>query len=47
MQEIPRYEIEFYEDDAGNEPALAFMRALSGVKKRAIGVALHEVRRRP
>jgi len=37
------YEIEFYEDDQGNEPALAFMRSLSGVKRRAIGVALTEV----
>ena len=43
MAEIPPYEIEFYEDDAGNEPALAFMRSLSDVKKRAIGVALNEV----
>jgi putative component of toxin-antitoxin plasmid stabilization module len=39
----PPYEIEFYEDDAGNEPALAFMRSLSGMKKRAIGVAINEV----
>jgi hypothetical protein len=37
------YEIEFYEDDAGNEPALVFMRSLRGVKKRAIGVAINEV----
>jgi len=29
------YEVEFYEDDAGNEPALLFMRSLPGVKKRA------------
>jgi putative component of toxin-antitoxin plasmid stabilization module len=43
VTEIPPYEIEFYEDDAGNEPALAFMRSLSDVKKRAIGVALNEV----
>lgn len=39
----PPYAIEFYEDDAGNEPALAFMRSLDGVKKRAIGVALREL----
>jgi hypothetical protein len=38
-----RYAIEFYEDDAGNEPALAFMRSLPGMKKRAIGVAINEV----
>jgi putative component of toxin-antitoxin plasmid stabilization module len=43
VAEAPHYEIEFYEDDDGNEPALAFMRSLSGVKKRAIGVALNEV----
>lgn len=41
----PKYEIEFYEDDQGREPALAFMRSLSGVKRRAIGVALNEVLR--
>lgn len=41
--ESPKYEIEFYEDDQGREPALAFMRSLSGVKRRAIGVALREV----
>jgi hypothetical protein len=41
--EPTKYEIEFYEDDQGNEPALAFMRLLSGVKRRAIGVALTEV----
>jgi hypothetical protein len=39
----PPYEIEFYVDDAGNEPALAFMRSLPGMKKRAIGVAINEV----
>jgi phage-related protein len=37
------YEIEFYEDDEGNEPALAFMRSLAPLKKRAIGVAINEV----
>jgi len=39
----PPYQIEFYEDEAGNEPALVFMRSLPGVKKRAIGVAINEV----
>jgi hypothetical protein len=39
----PPYQVEFYEDDAGNEPALAFMRSLPGMKKRAIGVAINEV----
>lgn len=33
----PTYVIEFYEDDQRHEPALAFMRSLSGVKRRAIG----------
>jgi len=41
--EPTKYEIEFYEDENGNEPAVAFMRSLSGVKRRAIGVALTEV----
>jgi phage-related protein len=39
---VPPYEIEFCEDDAGHEPALAFMRSLSPVKRRAIGVAINE-----
>jgi hypothetical protein len=39
----PLYEIEFFVDDAGNEPALTFMRSLPGMKKRAIGVAINEV----
>jgi hypothetical protein len=38
----PPYELEFYIDDVGREPALAFMRSLSTLKRRAIGVALHE-----
>jgi putative component of toxin-antitoxin plasmid stabilization module len=36
------YEIEFYEDDQGHEPALAFMQSLPGPKRRAIGVAINE-----
>jgi len=36
------YTIEFYEDNHGREPALAFMRSLPQSKKAAIGVALHE-----
>lgn len=43
MAEKPRFEIEFYEDELGNEPALTFMRALAPPKKRAIGVAINEV----
>lgn len=39
----PTYQIEFYEDDLGREPALDFMRSLPAVKRRAIGVALNEV----
>jgi hypothetical protein len=38
----PPYEIEFYVDDLGREPALAFMQSLSPVKRRAIGVVLNE-----
>jgi hypothetical protein len=36
------YELEFYEDEHGNEPALDFMRGLAPAKRRAIGVALRE-----
>jgi hypothetical protein len=36
------YQIEFYEDEEGHEPALAFMRSLPPAKRRAIGVALNE-----
>lgn len=39
----PPYEVEFFEDDDGREPALEFMRSLPPFKKRAIGVALNEV----
>src|SRR5579871_5838724 len=38
----PPYELEFYVDDGSHEPVLAFMRSLSPLKRRAIGVALHE-----
>jgi hypothetical protein len=38
----PPYEIEFYVDDVGREPALAFMQSLAPLKRRAIGVALNE-----
>jgi hypothetical protein len=38
----PPYEIEFYVDDLGREPALAFMQSLTAFKRRAIGVALNE-----
>src|SRR5262249_35448368 len=43
MADRPPYEVEFYEDDDGREPALAFMRALEPLKRRAIGVAINEV----
>lgn len=39
----PPYEVEFFEDADGTEPALAFMRSLASLKKRAIGVAINEV----
>ncbi len=38
----PQYEIEFYVDDLGREPALTFMQSLAPLKRRAIGVALNE-----
>ena len=38
----PPYQIEFYEDADGHEPALAFMQSLPPAKRRAIGVALNE-----
>jgi hypothetical protein len=38
----PPYEIEFYVDARGHEPALAFMKSLTGPKRRAIGVAINE-----
>lgn len=38
----PPFEIEFYVDDEGHEPALAFMRSLTPGKRRAIGVAINE-----
>jgi hypothetical protein len=41
--DVPAYQLEFYEDELGHEPALAFMRSLDGLSRRAIGVALHEV----
>lgn len=43
MTEHPLYAVEFYEDDNGGEPALAFMRALDPPKRRALGVAINEV----
>lgn len=38
----PPYHIEFYADDDGYEPALAFMQSLTPTKRRAIGVAINE-----
>jgi len=37
------YTLEFYEDDAGNEPVLEWLRRLSPRKRRAIGVAMFEI----
>lgn len=37
------YTLEFYADENGHEPVRAFMKSLSPVKRRAIGVALQEV----
>ena len=47
VADVPAQEIEFYDDDNGHEPALEFMRSLSPLKRRAIGVALREVLRVP
>ena len=44
-EEQAPYEIVFYEDEDGNEPALKFMQSLDGAKRRAIGVAINEVLR--
>lgn len=43
IDDTPRYTLEFYEDEKGREPVLAFMRSLSRAKRAAIGVALTEV----
>lgn len=39
----PPYTLVFYEDESGEQPALAWMRGLTSTKRRALGVALHEV----
>lgn len=37
------YTLVFYEDESGEQPALAWMRGLTSTKRRVLGVALHEV----
>jgi DNA-binding XRE family transcriptional regulator len=37
------YALEFYEDESGNEPVLAWLRQLAPRKRRAIGVAMFEI----
>lgn len=39
----PRYTLEFYEDEAGHEPVLDWLRGLTASKRRAIGVAMFEI----
>ena len=39
----PPYTLEFYEDAAGVEPVLVWLRALPPRKRRAMGVALFEI----
>jgi hypothetical protein len=37
------YTLEFYQDDAGREPVLEWLRSLSPRKRRALGVAMFEI----
>jgi hypothetical protein len=40
----PPYELEFYEDNAGDEPARRWIKEdLTPMQRRAIGVAMHEI----
>jgi phage-related protein len=39
----PRYTLEFFEDEDGSEPVLAWLRRLTPTKRRAIGVAMFEI----
>ena len=39
----PSYRLEFYRDERGNEPVLAWLRSLTPRKRRAMGVALFEI----
>ncbi len=40
----PPYTLEFYEDEAGDEPARRWMKdELTATQRRAIGVAMHEI----
>ena len=40
---IPRYTLEFYEDEHGRQPVLEWLRQLTPRKRRAIGVAMFEI----
>jgi hypothetical protein len=37
------FKLVFYEDETGREVVLDWLRDLSATKKRAIGVAMHEI----
>lgn len=39
----PPFTLEFYEDAAGNEPVLEWLRRLTPQKRRAMGVAMFEI----
>ncbi len=37
------FRLEFYRDEGGDEPVLDWLRSLDSAKRRAIGVAMHEI----
>lgn len=37
------FRLEFYKDEGGVEPVLEWLRSLDSVRRRAIGVAMHEI----
>lgn len=43
VPEPPPFDLEFFEDEDGREPVLDWLRSLSPVKRRAMGVALQEI----
>ncbi len=37
------FHLEFYKDEGGDEPVLDWLRSLDSARRRAIGVAMHEI----
>ena len=37
------FRLEFYKDEVGDEPVLGWLRSLDSVRRRAVGVAMHEI----